>query len=55
MFANRSRAFQASVQEKLQRTERNRLARECAKFDPKAEQDLAEEGMSEEIKNWPKY
>ena len=33
----------------------SRLARECSKLDPKAEKALAEEGMSEELKDWPEY
>lgn len=35
-------------EEKLERVERSRLARECAKLDPKFEKALAEEGMSED-------
>jgi metal-responsive CopG/Arc/MetJ family transcriptional regulator len=54
-FENRSRAIQEAVREKLSRLESNRLARECAKLDPKAEQDLAEEGMSFEAEEWPEY
>ena len=33
----------------------NRLARECAKLDPKTEKTLAEEGMSGEVAAWPEY
>ena len=55
VFSNRSRAIQVAVQEKLERLERNRLAEECAKLEPRAEQALAEEGMSEELSTWPKY
>lgn len=54
-FPNRSRAIQEAVQEKLERIERSRLARECAKLDPKLEQAIAEEGMSEEQGQWPEY
>jgi hypothetical protein len=43
------------VQEKLERIERRRLARECAKLDPVFEKAMAEEGMSEEIGQWPEY
>lgn len=39
-----------SVEEKLQRMERSRLAKECAKLDPAFEKAMAEEGMSEEIR-----
>jgi Arc/MetJ-type ribon-helix-helix transcriptional regulator len=55
VFSNRSRAIQQAVQEKLERIERRRLARECAKLDPVFEKAMAEEGMSEEIGQWPEY
>lgn len=54
-FPNRSRAIEAAVREKLERMDRGRLARECAKLNPKEEQALAEEGMSEELSAWPAY
>ncbi len=54
-FASRSQAIQEAVQEKLERLDRGRLARECAKLDPEAEQRLAEEGMSAEVETWPEY
>jgi Arc/MetJ-type ribon-helix-helix transcriptional regulator len=46
IFPNRSRAIQAAVSEKLARMERDRLAAECVKLDPKFEKALAEEGMA---------
>ena len=49
VFPNRSRAIQEAVREKVARLSVNRLARECAKLDAKAEQSLAEEGMSGEL------
>jgi Arc/MetJ-type ribon-helix-helix transcriptional regulator len=55
VFPNRSRAIQEAVGEKVKRLAVNRLARECAKLDPKAEQALAEEGMSGEVASWPEY
>jgi len=54
-FRNRSKAIQEAVQEKLARLERSRLARECAKLDPTFEKAMAEEGMSEELDQWPEY
>jgi Arc/MetJ-type ribon-helix-helix transcriptional regulator len=45
-FPNRSRAIQQAVEEKLDRLERGRLARECAKLDPSLEAAMAEEGLS---------
>ncbi len=55
VFPNRSRAIQEAVNEKLERLERTRLARECAKLDPRVEKALAEEGMSAELTSWPEY
>jgi len=55
IFPNRSRAIQGAVQEKLERMERSRLARECAKLDPDFEKAMAEESLSEELSEWPKY
>ncbi len=55
IFQNRSQAIQEAVREKLVRMRRNRLARECAKLDSEAEKAMAEEGFSEDVKNWPKY
>jgi Arc/MetJ-type ribon-helix-helix transcriptional regulator len=52
-FPNRSQALQEALREKLNRADRNRLARECTKLDPRAEQKLAEEGLSSE--SWPEY
>jgi hypothetical protein len=39
----------------MERISVNRLARECEKLDPKAEQACAEEGMSKEVASWPEY
>ena len=55
VFANRSRAIQQAVQEKMERYDRNRLARECRKLSPKAEQALADEGLAAESDAWPEY
>lgn len=55
VFPNRSKAIQDAVEEKLKKLERNRLARECAKIDPGAEKAMAEEGMDEELEQWPEY
>jgi metal-responsive CopG/Arc/MetJ family transcriptional regulator len=55
MFPSRSTAIQEAVEEKLDRLERSRLARECAKLDPEFEKAMAEEGMSEALSEWPEY
>jgi metal-responsive CopG/Arc/MetJ family transcriptional regulator len=54
-FPNRSRAIQEAVEEKLTRLDRNRLAREAAKLDRKAEQELADEGLAADLEEWPEY
>ena len=54
-FPNRSQAIQEAVDEKLARLSHASLARECAKLDPVFEQALAEEGMGEELDQWPEY
>lgn len=55
VFPNRSKAIQEAVADKLKRLEKTRLGQECAKLDPKYEQNLAEEGFSQEMDEWPKY
>jgi metal-responsive CopG/Arc/MetJ family transcriptional regulator len=55
VFQNRSQAIQEAVSEKLNRMRHNRLARECAKLDPEAEKAMAEDGLAEDVKNWPPY
>jgi metal-responsive CopG/Arc/MetJ family transcriptional regulator len=55
VFPNRSKAIQEAIREKLSRVNRSRLARECAKLDPAVEKAIAEEGFSQEIKEWPEY
>ena len=55
VYPNRSRAIQEALQDKLERIEHRRLARECTKLDPAFEKAMAEEGMSEELDEWPEY
>jgi metal-responsive CopG/Arc/MetJ family transcriptional regulator len=55
VFPSRSQAIQVAIEEKLERIERSRLARECAKLDRGFEKALAEEGMSEDLSGWPEY
>ncbi len=54
-FPSRSRLIQEAIREKLERLDRSRLARECAKLDEQFERSLAEEGISEELSEWPEY
>ncbi len=55
MFPNRSQAIEEALKEKLSRLQRTQLARECAKLDPIFERALAEEGLSEDMTQWPEY
>ncbi|MFO7448020.1 MAG: ribbon-helix-helix domain-containing protein [Ignavibacteriaceae bacterium] len=41
-FANRSKAFQTAVEEKILRMEKSRLAQECAKLNTAEEKSLSE-------------
>ena len=55
LFPNRSRAIQEAVKEKLNRLNQSLLARECANLDPEYEKALADEGLSADFSEWPKY
>ena len=55
MYPNRSEAIEEALREKVFKTNRDRLKRECAKLDRKTEQALAEEGMESELAEWPEY
>ncbi len=55
VFQNRSQAIQEAVDEKLKRLRRTRLAKACSKLDIAFEKAMAEEGLSEDLSQWPKY
>ena len=55
VFPNRSNIIQEAVKEKLLRLNKIRLATECSKLNPEYEQELAEEGIDEELESWPEY
>ena len=55
IYPSRSRAIQEAVQEKIERLQKGRLARECANLDPKFEKALAEEGLTKDMNEWPEY
>ena len=55
VFPNRSRAIQEAVKEKLSRLNHSLLAQECAKLDPDYEKALADEGLTEDLSEWPEY
>ena len=54
-FMNRSQAIQEAVKDKLQKITKSRLAKECAKLNPSFDQAIADEGLSEDLKEWPEY
>jgi metal-responsive CopG/Arc/MetJ family transcriptional regulator len=55
VFPNRSRAIQEALTDKLSLLRQTRLASECAKLDPQAEQQLAAEGIEGDLTQWPIY
>jgi metal-responsive CopG/Arc/MetJ family transcriptional regulator len=55
VFKSRSHAFQLAALLSLEYIEHDRLARECDKLDPQLEQEMANEGLDEDLKSWPKY
>ncbi|MBN2653811.1 MAG: CopG family transcriptional regulator [Nitrospirae bacterium] len=55
IFQNRSMAIQEAVKEKLARMKCTRLAKECAKLDPAFEMAMADEGLSQDMGEWPEY
>ena len=55
IFRSRSEAIQTAVKEKIIRLEHTRLAQECAKLDPIQEQQMADEGLVNELSEWPEY
>lgn len=55
IFSNRSKAIQEAVMETIEKRDKNRLARECAKLDPAFEQVIADEGLAKDMDTWPEY
>ncbi len=55
VFQNRSQTIQEAVEEKLKRLKRTRLAKECAKLDATFEKAIVEEGLTEDLSQWPEY
>ena len=55
VFRNRSQAVQDAIRDKLDRLAHTRLARECAKLDVRAEQELAYDGLAKDATEWPEY
>lgn len=55
VFKNRSQAFQIAINQTLEQLEHKRLARECAKLNIQAEQEMADMGLEEDLDSWEKY
>lgn len=55
VFPNRSRAIQEALTDKLARLRHRRLARECARLNAAEERSIAEEGIEQDILQWPEY
>jgi metal-responsive CopG/Arc/MetJ family transcriptional regulator len=55
VFSNRSQAVQDAIRDKLDRLARTRLATECAKLDISVERELADEGLTKDVTEWPEY
>lgn len=55
IFKNRSQAIQRAVIKEVERLEHSRLAEECLKLDVKDERKMADEGLIEDLREWPKY
>lgn len=55
VFRSRSEAIQKAVKEKLDRLEKSRLERECAKLSRREEQAFAEAGLEADTREWPPY
>ena len=55
LFPSRSRAIQEAVKEKLDRLNHSLLAQECLKLEPELEKAFAEEGIQEDLLEWPEY
>jgi metal-responsive CopG/Arc/MetJ family transcriptional regulator len=55
IFANRSRAIQTAIEEKISRLDKSRLAIESAKLNKAEEQQLTEESSQTDLAEWPEY
>jgi len=54
-FINRSRLIQEALRDKLKEIEKEQFMKECEKFDPEFEKELAEEGFNIGIAEWTEY
>ena len=54
-FRNRSQAVESALSNAVDRQARTRLARECAKLNPKEEKRVAEDSLAGALDVWPEY
>ncbi len=54
-YSSRSRAIQEAVEDKLRKTNKDDFERELVKLDPQFEQEMADEGLCEDVLEWPEY
>lgn len=54
-FPSRTAAIAEAIREKLDRVDKTRLTRECAKLGPKQEKALADEGFARDLEKWGEY
>jgi metal-responsive CopG/Arc/MetJ family transcriptional regulator len=54
-YPSRSRVIQEALEEKVQRMDKSRLAREAAKLNPDEQRAMADKGLAEDFKDWPEY
>lgn len=55
LFKSRSQAVQIALSQSVERLEHGRLAKECKKLNIAVEQQMADEGLREDIEEWPEY
>ena len=55
LFPSRSRAIQVALEEMLYKIDKSRLAIESSKLNITEEQEMAEEGINEDMSEWPEY
>ena len=51
-YSSRSRAIQEAVEDKLRKANKDDFKRELVKLDPRFEQEMADEGLCEDVLEW---
>ena len=55
IFANRSRAIETAIEEKISKLDKSRLSIESAKLNKAEEQQLSEESSQTDLTEWSEY